>query len=69
MKCRHDDCFTCPYPDCVIGARDAVVDPEKLKERREKRREYDRRYYQEHKKELSAMRHKAYLRRKAGKYI
>lgn len=17
MKCKHDDCFTCPYPDCI----------------------------------------------------
>lgn len=19
MKCEHDDCFTCPYPDCIKG--------------------------------------------------
>lgn len=18
-RCKHDDCFTCPYPDCIAG--------------------------------------------------
>lgn len=21
MKCNHNDCFTCPYPDCIKGVR------------------------------------------------
>lgn len=20
-KCQHDDCFTCPYPDCIASCR------------------------------------------------
>lgn len=19
-RCKHDDCFTCPYPDCIAGS-------------------------------------------------
>ncbi len=52
MKCNHSDCFTCPYPDCVMGLNDAATDPKKLEERRRKRKEYQ---------------HKLYLRRKAMK--
>lgn len=21
QRCEHDDCFTCPYPDCIASAR------------------------------------------------
>ena len=49
MKCNHNDCFTCPYPDCVLDARDACYSPEKIRERIQKRKEYQRRWYLENK--------------------
>ena len=52
MVCTHNDCFTCPYPDCILGANDACYSPEKVKERVRKRKEYQ---------------HKQYLKRKAMK--
>lgn len=21
QRCEHDDCFTCPYPDCIASER------------------------------------------------
>ena len=50
MKCEHNDCFTCPYPDCVIGLHEVCVDPQILAEHRAKRREYDRIYKQKRRK-------------------
>ncbi len=52
MKCNHNDCFTCPYPDCILGSKDACYSPEKLEERRKRRKEYQ---------------HQQYLKRKAMK--
>lgn len=37
MKCKHNDCFTCPYPDCIAGSSMAYADPVKLEESRQKR--------------------------------
>ena len=69
MKCTHNDCFTCPYPDCILDERDAVVDLAKLEERRRKRKEYDKQYYQLHKAKMAEKRKIAYKRKKAGKFI
>lgn len=69
MKCNHKDCFTCPHPDCILDEGEAVVDPVKLEERRRKRKEYDKQYYQLHKAELAEKRKIAYKRKKAGKFI
>ena len=69
MKCKHDNCFTCPYPDCIIDARDAVVDLAKQEERKRKHKEYYAKYYEQHKAEISEARKKAYRRKKAGKFI
>ena len=35
-KCGHDDCFTCPFPDCIINDTcERVTDtPEKPKKKR-----------------------------------
>ena len=52
MKCNHNDCFICPYPDCVLDAKDACYSPEKIRERIQKRKEYQ---------------HQQYLKRKAMK--
>jgi len=63
MSCNHDDCFTCPYPDCVhdAKARRPKLTPE---ERKERRKAYLRRYYMEHKENLAEEAHKRYLRKK-----
>lgn len=55
MRCNHNDCFTCPYPDCVIGLHEVnIVDKTKLEERRRKRKEYDRKRYAKKKAERMA---------------
>lgn len=46
MKCNHNDCFTCPYPDCIMGTNDAAYkDPVKLEKKKKRRRAYHREYY------------------------
>lgn len=54
MVCEHNDCFTCPYPEC-IGKKDPgekkkpgrkKMNPEEVKKHR---LAYQRKYYQEHK--------------------
>ena len=52
MNCEHNDCFSCPYPDCVISESVACYSLEKRKERIRKQKEYN---------------HKRDLRRKATK--
>lgn len=42
MNCEHNDCFSCPYPDCVISESVACYSPEKRKERIRKQKEYNR---------------------------
>lgn len=61
MACEHDDCMTCPYPDCIskTGPKNRVkkkpgrkkMDPEEV---RKHRLAYQRRYYQEHKEKYKA---------------
>lgn len=68
MRCTYDDCFTCPYPDCVLESKDAILkDSATREEKIEKRREYNRRYYQEHKKEIAKRVHEKYMREKHEK--
>lgn len=54
--CGCDDCFKCPYPDCIV---EYVVKPEEVdngsaetmtkeEKRLQKRREYSRKHYREH---------------------
>ena len=49
MKCEHNDCFTCPYPDCILSSRDACYSPEKIQERIQKRKEYQHEWYMKRK--------------------
>lgn len=66
MKCKHNDCFTCPYPDCIIGERNIkVVDEERRKIQRVKNAERCREYYREHREEILAKK-KENRRRKKG---
>ena len=49
MKCEHNDCFACPYPDCILSSRDACYSPEKIQERVQKRKEYQHEWYMKRK--------------------
>ena len=66
MKCNHGDCFTCPYPDCILE------DTDKIKQ--EYNPEIKRRYYQKHKAERLAYQkayneaHKADKHERSKKY-
>ncbi len=55
MKCTHDDCFTCPYPDCIYDK--AKVKSDKPK-RTTDRSEYWAEYYQKNKERIKARRKK-----------
>ena len=63
-KCTHEDCFTCPYADCIAiihepngkknkRGRKATMTPE---ERAESKRKWMHNYYQLHKDEIQAKR-------------
>lgn len=51
-NCGYDDCFTCPYPDCIVDKRASKKPTEESIERRRiKSIEKSKRYYQSHKEE------------------
>lgn len=61
MKCTHEDCITCPYPDCISSS--GPVNRVKKKpgrkrlspeEKRARRKARDHRYYEKHKEKFSA---------------
>lgn len=67
MSCLHDDCFTCPYPDCI-----SKTEPKKRKcgrkkfppeERMKRRRLRNKVYYEKHREE----RHEKYMQASEGK--
>lgn len=71
MACLHDDCFSCPYPDCI-----SKDEPKKKKPGRKKlppevvhqhRIEYQRRYNEEHREEIYA-KMKAYYQEHKEEY-
>ena len=73
MICEHDDCYTCPYPDCIASQESEVhkqkkkrgrkpMDPELKKK---KRRAYCRQYYAEHKEAMNAYMNNYYREHKA----
>ena len=53
----------------ILDEGEVVVDLAKLEERRRKRKEYDKQYYQLHKAKMAEKRKIAYKRKKAGKFI
>lgn len=55
MKCTHNDCLTCPYPDCVY---DRAKETGKKPKRTTDRSEYWAKYYQENKERINARRKK-----------
>lgn len=67
MKCGHDDCFTCPYPDCVSTALPKAVKKTPVDVKHRQRLEYYKTYYQVHKEQILADRKKKYIERKSQK--
>ena len=55
-KCDHDDCFTCPYPDCDT----------KRKRKPKDRTKYQHDYYLANRDQLRQKMHDRYMRRKYG---
>lgn len=54
MKCKHNDCFTCPYPDCIndyVKLYDA---------------DYNKKYKEEYKSELNAKQRQLRAEKKAN---
>lgn len=69
MKCEHDDCYTCPYKDCIS---DVEVEPERKKRGRKKlppEEKARRRSIQNHLYYLKKAdsRHEAYMEKTEGK--
>ena len=73
MICEHDDCYTCPYADCIASQESEVnkqkkkrgrkpMDPE---EKRKKRSAYGKEYYKKHKEHLKDYMNNYYREHKA----
>lgn len=68
MKCTHNDCFTCPYNDCIS---DVEVTPEgkkkgrktlPLEEKKRRRKIYNATYNKKHQQDN----HERYIRKTEG---
>ena len=73
MICEHDDCYTCPYADC-IASQESEVNKQKKKRgrkpmdpelKRKKRSAYGKKYYAEHKEHLKDYMNNYYREHKA----
>lgn len=73
MICEHDDCYTCPYSDCIVTDEKEMhrqkkkrgrkpMDPE---EKRKKKRAYCKEYYKEHREHLKDYMNNYYREHKA----
>ena len=49
MRCGHDDCFSCPYPDCILDG--VNVADKKPKRKPSSRSGYYRKWYEAHRTE------------------
>lgn len=70
MKCRHNDCFTCPYPDCISdkvkkGDKKSrgKLSPEELKIHKQ---EANKKYYNKNRAQISEWKREYYKKKKAG---
>lgn len=67
---HHGDCFTCPYPDCILNELEAAqqdaTDGVNQEKKRSPRYEYNHRRYLAHRKELLEKGKMYRERRKAG---
>ena len=72
-RCMHDNCFTCPYRDCISN-REPPGSPfgrtERIKlspeEKRQRKRERQRKYDMLHQAERAAKAREIYKRKKEG---
>jgi hypothetical protein len=69
MMCRHDDCFTCPYEDCICdkvrkGDKKSrtKLSPEELKRHK---KENNKKYYNKNRARISEWKRDYYKRKKA----
>jgi hypothetical protein len=73
MACEHDDCFTCPYKDCIKNTEPKVDKVKKKPGRKKKnpeevrqhRLEWQRKYNAEHKDKIYAYMKEYYKEHKA----
>lgn len=59
MACKHDDCFTCPYPDCIASEKQLLGKKDNS--------EYLNKWYMDHREEILAKRKAAYASKKKAK--
>ena len=55
MKCNHDDCLTCPYPECLKDNPKGNTT--------EAKRRYNKKHYESHKERF----HEKYMKQSEGK--
>lgn len=68
MKCTHDDCFTCPYTDCISANGNALASkpgrkPLSAEEKAKRRKCYNQTYNKKHREQN----HERYMRKTEGK--
>ena len=70
VKCKHNDCFTCPYPDCICDKvkkgdkkKPKKLTPDELKRHRS---ETNRKYYSKNTSWISEYKREQYKKKKAG---
>ena len=71
IKCKHDDCFTCPYDDCICDkakksekTKKEKLSPEELKRHRQ---ETNKKYYNRNSSWISEYKRELYKKKKAGR--
>lgn len=67
MKCTHDDCFTCPYADCISQYGNTQSKrgrkPLSAEEKAKRRKAYNKTYNKKHREQN----HERYMRKTEGK--
>jgi len=67
-RCTHNDCFTCPYKDCIseTGPKGTGQRRKKLssEEVRKHKAETNKRYYYKNREKISALHRKYYQEKK-----
>ena len=70
MRCKHNDCFTCPYTDCIsdTAPKGARKKRQKITKEEAKRRktEYNRKYYLKNAAHIAELHRKRYQDKKEG---
>lgn len=70
-KCMHDDCFTCPYPDCISNTEPVKHKPGRKKlspeEKASRKREQHHQWYERNRARILEENKEKYYRRKSEK--